>query len=482
MVDEQEAAWEPRAPTWTRRRFLVAGAAGAAVVVAGSAGLRSLASSSSKAVGRFRSRPDLAPPVVDVLHRSSGATPGLILLAPRDAPGQSGPLIVDTAGQPVWFLPRPGKVVADLRVQEYQGLPVLTWWEGEEGDDGDGEFVVVDQSYTEVAKVRAGNGHRTRPHEMVIFGTTALISAAATVAGGRVLESVVQEIDMHTGAVRFEWRSHDHVPVAESFVAPPGNGPHDYFHLTSIDLDGRDLLISARNTHALYKVARPSGAVVWRMGGRRSDFAMAPDAGFARQHDAGIPAEGEISVFDNREPAEGSRSRGLILSVDAGRRTVSVARQLVHPRGLWAGVGGNLQALDAGRVFTGWGSQPFITEFGPNGEVLFDARLAAGWSYRAQLSTWEAAPFDTPTVTVEIEDGARATIYASWNGATAVSQWQVLAGAGPDSLAPALTAPRTGFETAIRLPNVPALVSVTALDVSGRVLSRSQQVPLAPAG
>jgi hypothetical protein len=73
--------------------------------------------------------------------------------------------------------------------------------------------------------------------------------------------------------------------------------------------------------------------------------------------------------------------------------------------------------------------------------------------------------------------------YASWNGATDVASWRVLAGVTSDSLAPVATSPRTGFETAIALP--PSVVHVRAersyaqlqaLDPSGAVIGVSALV------
>lgn len=484
MVDEQQAVWAPKPQGWTRRRFLVAGAVGAAGVVAAGTGyavVRALGSDSAPPAGRFRSRPDLDPPPVEVVARTPAASAGSILLTPSAGAGRPGPLIVDGEGSPVWVNPRPELVSANLRVQSYLELPVLTWWEGREaGGTSDGEWVVVDQTYTEVARVRAGNGHRTALDDLVITPWhTALVIASAPVAGGRVVESVVQEVDVATGDVRFEWRSHDHVPVDDSFAPRPQQGPHDYFHATSVDLDlEANLIVSARNTSAIYRIANPTGEVLWRLGGRRSDFLMAAGAGFAGQHDAGVPAEGQVAMFDNGTGDTARQSRGLVLAVDVPSGSASVRQVYVHPDGRHAATGGNLQLLDSGGVFVGWGSLPTFSEFGPDGRLVFDARFPGGnTSYRAFRSAWVAQPDAPPDVTVEIEGGERATVYASWNGATEVARWGVLAGGG-DTLEPLADAARTGFETAIALDEVPAYVAVAALDAAGEVLATSKRVQL----
>lgn len=482
MVDEQEAAGEPASRGWTRRRFLVAGAAGVLGGGAAYVGVRALGSGPAPSAARFRSRPDLTPPLVEVLTGppEPDSTAGAIFLTPTGGTGQAGPLVVDGRGSPVWVNPRPDVLTASLRVQSYLELPVLTWWEGREENGGsDGEWVVVDQTYTEVARVRAGNGLATAFDDLVITPWhSALLLAGAPVAGGRVRESVVQEVDIRTGAVRFEWHSAQHVGVEESSTAPPASGSHDYFHATSVDLDEEaNLLVSARNTSAVYRIANPTGEILWRLGGTRSDFRMGPGASFAGQHDAGLPAAGQVAMFDNT--GDPVRSRGLILAVDTATMSASVRQQFVHPDGRRAATGGNLQLLDGGGVFLGWGSLPHFSEFGADGRLVFDARFPGGdTSYRAFRLPWVAQPDAPPDLTVEIEDGERATVYASWNGATEVAEWRVLSGRG-DTLEPVMSSPRTGFETAIRLSDVPPFVAVSAVDAAGDVLATSKRVQLA---
>ncbi|HVL26697.1 MAG TPA: arylsulfotransferase family protein, partial [Acidimicrobiales bacterium] len=343
---------------------------------------------------------------------------------------------------------------------------------------GDGEWVVVDQTYTEVARVRAGNGYATALDDMTITPWhTALVLASGPAAGGQVRESVVQEVDIRSEQVLFEWHSHEHVGVDESVAPRPATGPYDYFHATSVDLDEEaNLLVSARNTSAIYRIANPGGEVLWRLGGRRSDFRMGPGATFAGQHDAGLPAEGQVAMFDNGPP--GRPSRGLVLAVDTPSMAATVHQELAHPHGRHAASGGNLQLLDGDRVFIGWGSLPSFSEFAGDGRLLYDARFAGGnTSYRAFRAPWVAQPLDSPAVTVEVEDSRRATVYASWNGATEVAEWRVLAGGG-DALEPAASSPRRGFETAIPLDTVPALVAVAAVNSAGEVLATSRRARL----
>jgi hypothetical protein len=64
-------------------------------------------------------------------------------------------------------------------------------------------------------------------------------------------------------------------------------------------------------------------------------------------------------------------------------------------------------------------------------------------------------------------------VYASWNGATNVARWQLLAGASRNSLSPVTTTPRRGFETAIKASTRERYLAVRAVDGAGRVLATS---------
>ena len=278
----------------------------------------------------------------------------------------------------------------------------------------------------------------------------------------------------------FEWRGLDHVGVAESYRAP--GGVVDYLHVNSIQplADGH-LLISARNTWALYKVHRRTGAVIWRLGGKRSDFAVPPEARFSWQHDARNPLPGILTVFDNGSDGptrSAAQSRALKLALDQRNRTVRLARSYEHPDPLLASSMGSVEILSNGHVVVGWGAEPFISEFTPDG----------GSDRRPQARARPAfLPWFSPAVarstgfgprgrgTPQAAHGAR-TLYTSWNGSTETAYWQVLMGRRVSALAPVGTAPRTGFETAIALGTADGHVAVVALDRFGGRLAQSKTI------
>jgi hypothetical protein len=430
---------------------------------------------------RLLSRPDLSPPTLAVSTRREGTAPGLVFLAPKRKSGQSGAAILDANGDYVWFRPTPtGSVVDDFRVQRYRGKPVLTWWEGKTNDRGygQGSWVIADRSYREIARIRAGRGLYGDLHELELTDEgTALIPiyhavkqdlspVGAFYSDGEAVDNIIQEVDVATGRVLWEWHSLDRVSITESYAGPPQKTrfAYDYFHINSIDVDSDgDLLVSARNTWAIYKISRKTGDVLWRLGGYRSDFALGKGVRFAWQHDARRQPDGTITLFDNQSsPKVGDHSRVLRLAVDEKARKVTAAKVFTHPDGLSAFAEGNAQALPGGQTMVGWGMGRRVSELGPDGELLFDVKLPKDVdTYRAFRFAWDGEPPGRPDVAAT-RGGEKVTVSASWNGATAVTRWQVLAGASPDALQPAGEGARDGFETTIEAVSVEPYVAVRA--------------------
>ena len=167
--------------------------------------------------------------------------------------------------------------------------------------------------------MHAGNGLNADAHEFLISPEdTALItiynvlphdlSSVGGSSSGQLIEGVVQEIDVASGNVIFEWHSLDHVGIAESYLPSPtsSGAPWDYFHLNavSIDDDG-NLLLSARHTSTVYKIDRRTGTVIWRLGGKRSDFNLGPGVRFWYQHNP-VVAGKNIPNFRQRVERDAS--------------------------------------------------------------------------------------------------------------------------------------------------------------------------------
>jgi hypothetical protein len=423
--------------------------------------------------------------------------PGYVFVGAKVADGQTGAMIIDNRGEMIWFSPLDLDVSAhnDVRAQQYQGETVLTMWEGvARQGTGFGHLVLLNQQYEEVARVQVANGFPgIDQHECKLtdHGTALAIiynpvrwdlSAAGGSADGTVLDGVVQEIDIATGRMIFEWHSLDHIAPEEGYGEPTEDEPWDYVHVNSADVDEENnFLLSGRHTHACYRIERATGRVLWRLNGKRSDFEMGEGASFKYQHDIHVHANGEFTLFDNadsdQDASDVAWSRGLVLNLDEEAQTATLAREYVHPTEVLSVSQGNMQMLPNGNAFVGWGSAPVFSEFDAEGNLLFNGRFPQGTnSYRAYRCEWEGRPSTLPDIAVEPGLGDNVTIHASWNGATEVRSWSVLTGPNADALEPVSSSQRTGFETTIRAEVPGSFVAVAALDDDGEELGRSAAV------
>jgi hypothetical protein len=493
----------------TRRRLVEIGAGLAAAALTGDAfagreSTRREARVSDSTSPAFLTEPTWNPPAITVGTPASGTAPGLVFVAPTGhnamfvtqatTPGQFGPMILDNSGEPVWFLPLATEVAQNFRAQTYRGRPVLTWYEGPTGSTYGGSCVIYDGSYRELKRVHGGNGYSCDLHEFLITerGTallsiynevTANLTSIGGPATGQVTEGIVQELDIETGKVLFEWHSLDHVALAESYrTTPDSSGNVDYFHLNSIGIDEDDnLLISARHTSTIYKLDRKKGDVIWRLGGTKSDFELGPGAAFNFQHDARTHEDGTLTLFDNGATGTGTldvepMSRPLRLRLDLHAMSASLVQTYETTTSRLATALGNVQQQPHGGVFVGWGAAGAFSEFAPAGAVIFDATFPAGVeSYRAFRLPWVGTPATAPAVSAVNAGNGQMTVYASWNGATEVAHWQLNAGPGAHRLTGVTRAARAGFETAIIAPAAP-YVSVTALDADREALGTSATV------
>ena len=443
----------------------------------------------------FYTLPGAQPPVLTVTVPDRDPAAGDILTTNGPGPGQYGPLIYTPSGRLVWFERLPGGETAEnLSEQEYEGRRVLTWWRGRvlSLGFGQGEDIVMDSAYRTIARIAGGNGLKADLHDVqLIPHGVAYITAynpircdLSSVKGSRngaIVDTAIQMVDMRTGLVRWEWHSLDHVAAAESEVeAPSDTTPWDYFHLNSIDPEpGGDLLISARSTWAGYQLQRGTGAILWRLGGNRSSFRMGPGTTMAWQHDGRMLANGQLTFFDDgSNPPIHSQSRALRITLDQRARTASLDFAYTHPGPpVLASSQGNAQTLAGGNTLVGYGGVPQISEFAPGGALLFDAHQPLDMSfYRAFRFPWSATPGAPPAVLASLNDtGEETIVHASWNGATGVSSWRILAGK-PGSLTAQATIPSAGFESSATLPTKQASVQVQALDSAGRVLGTSPAV------
>jgi hypothetical protein len=359
-----------------------------------------------------------APPPVTVLTQGQHGPHGDIFITPTGDTStySNGPEIINNQGQVVWFHAIPqGLTASDFRVQRYQGRPVLTWWQGTGlGTLSSGTDYIYNDHYQQIATVNAGNGYSADGHEFLITPwNTALILAYTTATanltsiGGpadqAVIDGVVQEIDIKTGRVLFQWNSADHVPYSASEQPLPSSPstPWDWFHINAVHLDSHgNLLIDARDTWATYDVNRFTGNVNWVLGGKDSTFTEQAAPGqtldsageiFAWQHDPEALSDNLYTFFDDESSGTPllPYSRAVYVKLNFRTKVATLIQSDNQPEGQAAAAEGNAQTTRGGDLFVGWGVLPFISEFSPGGQLLWNAEFPTGVNtYRAYLLPW----------------------------------------------------------------------------------------------
>jgi Arylsulfotransferase (ASST) len=442
----------------------------------------------------FNTLPGIEAPIMSVTVPDHDPAAGDILTTNGPGPGQYGPLIYTPQGRLVWFDKLSGgEAAADLNEQTYEGRRALTWWKGRvlSLGFGEGEDIVMNSHYQTVARIPGANGLKADLHDFQIAPhDVAYITAFNPIrcdlktveggSGGSIVDTAIQQIDMKTGLVRWEWHSLDHIGASESEVETPADAlPWDYFHLNSIDPEPNgDILISARSTWAGYQLQGGTGRVLWRLGGNSSSFKMGPGTTMAWQHDGRVLPDGEVTFFDDgSNPPIHSQSRALRIKLDLKTREARLTSVYTHANApLLAASQGNAQTLANGDTLVGYGGVPAISEYAKDGSLLLDAHQPLDMSfYRAYRFPWSGRPLSPPAVLASSNNtGEETIVHASWNGATKVAFWRVLAGKQTGSLTAQATIAASDFESATTLPEQYARVAVQALDSAGHVLGASK--------
>jgi len=480
----------------------------------------------SPQVWSFKSEPDLHPMKVEILTNKKGTSPGYIFVAPytlsEDAMyGQTGSLIMDNCGNPIWFRPlsSPNLMNIDFRVQTLWGKQVLTFWQGTvatpttytnlpAGSSEPGScFYILDKHYNVIRTVKARNGFISDVHEFLITPrNTALFLSTKTIpmdltpyggpSNGFVQDFAIQEIDLESNRLLFFWDALDHIPLTDSFepasTATQTNNVWDVYHLNSIGLtdNKEDILLSGRNTWTIYRINKPTGDIVWRLGGKQNDFQIEPDALFSWQHDARFLSDNVISLFDDNccgsqsNVSSAPPARGLLIKLDLCCMRATKKRTYFHDPNLQVSSQGNLQSLKNGNKFIGWGQEPYYTEYlnpgnnvdDPALNLIYDAKMPGNnFSYRAYRHKWIGKPCYPPSIAVRTCK-SHVLVYASWNGSTETAAWRVYAGSCPTDLKEVKTVSKDGFETKISVRSCGPYFKAKALNAKGKVIGESDIV------
>ncbi|PNS14555.1 Isotrichodermin C-15 hydroxylase [Sphaceloma murrayae] len=472
----------------------------------------------------YVSRPDIRAPLWKVTkHVPDLIAPGYWFVSPYDKwksapirreymPYQVGPHIYDGDGNLIWSGAHVNhnRVIHEFRPYD-DGVKIGTTYilrpTYEQRNIGErAMYVVMDDRFRTTATIVANtsnlfelNGHELK---MIDKGRKALTLSSTPKAlvreGGltvHYLNDCVVEWAMPSGDRLFEWCALDHgVEPEETFEKrrmTSEESPWDFMHTNSVDkFDNGDYLISARFTNTLYRISGTDKSIVWRLGGKTSDFVM--DFSFSSQHHATVISSNEstvvLTVLDNasgevwrnRDTAETSSALMVALYTSERPMRAKLLYRWKRPDGGLTRKRGNVNILPNGNVWIGWSEQSYLSEHTMDGRLLLEAKWTSTRfsTYRAFKGAFIGRPTEAPALKAfqyDTGDDSLIMIYVSWNGDTEVSSWQFLGySVDSDTVVAIDTVPRTGFETSLSASGIWDRVYAVGLDTSGHELGRSK--------
>ncbi|KAJ5362169.1 hypothetical protein N7541_003013 [Penicillium brevicompactum] len=302
------------------------------------------------------------------------------------------------------------------------------------------------------------------------------------------------ELDINTAEIIQWWDSHNRIPLPEGVHYTPSSPVEgfpgwDYVHINSVDKNAAgDYLISARFTNTIYLISGIDGNIMWRLGGKYTDFQQ--DFVFSKQHDAKfVESNGThhiISFLNNASDEEFNEenvSSSLFVELDTSVTpfTARAIRRYNRPDRELSRLRGNTQLLPDDHVFTCWSKGGYISEHTAEGEVVMEANFTSPRysSYRAYKFEFTGRPSTPPDMVASVfgtdETNMVTTFWVSWNGATDVAEWHFYAQAS-DFHAPVFIGkvPRVDFETMFIGAGYLDWVTAKAVDANGTVLGTSE--------
>ncbi|KAI1630575.1 Arylsulfotransferase-domain-containing protein [Biscogniauxia mediterranea] len=487
---------------------------------------------------QYKSRSDLAPPTLNItIPATKDVEKGYLFVAPfagypdtpteQHGPRQAGPYIFRDNGDLIWD----GYGIysiwsTNFQAGRWKGEDILFSFEGDHNagyGHGHGHITFLDQHYETIRELRAGNHKLVDKHEFhIVNEETGLIQIYQPVvrdltAWGAspeqqwIVNAIIQELDITTGELLFEWSSLDWITPDEAILpinpGQAGSGYNssdawDYFHINSVDKDtDGHYLISARDACSVHKINGTDGSIIWKLNGKDSSFKVPKNTEFCFQHHARFVSQYDdveiISLYDNSahgtEHSGGSEvhtaptSSGKIIKLNTTSWEAELVQGFFPPDDLLSKSQGSTQLLPNGNVLVNWGSEGALTEYLPNGTPIFHAYVESGdlalgvENYRAFRYNWTGLPNEEPAI-VALEGDDSTAIYVSWNGDTETKAWRFYAVTDKLGSKEFLgEAKRTSFETSLVIPNghVPT-VSAEAIGAKGQVLRVTRSVVIEP--
>ncbi|KAL9616218.1 MAG: hypothetical protein Q9160_008891 [Pyrenula sp. 1 TL-2023] len=377
-----------------------------------------------------------------------------------------------------------GDSADNVRVQALHGKNYLTFFTGTSiGGHGNGSCIFLDENYNLVYNITTdGLTSPADVHEcQVTSDNTVLVTSYIYLYGydltpvggptnGTLVDGAFQEIVPETGKAVFTWLARDHFPLNQTYAPYSANSTgsgagggfggsgsvsagFDWFHINSVEkvlpTSQGNYLVNGRLLRLVAHINGTTGSPIWQLGGKFNSFTDQSNGqatNFAWQHHARFRNANlsQITLFDNHQLSTNANctsncSRGMAIDIDSTAYTAKLNQEFYHPQGALSGSMGSIEPLSNGNHFVGWGANPTFTEHSPdglNGTTVLDVQFkpwradvgSAGSSYRVFKLDWAGFPLQPPSVAVEGNGTASATVYVSWNGATEARRWALVSG------------------------------------------------------
>jgi hypothetical protein len=209
------------------------------------------------------------------------------------------------------------------------------------------------------------------------------LTAEGGVASARVTGTAIQHVS-GAGEILFHWSPFEHFLITDVDSLERVGSSVNWTHGNSLDFDADgNLLVSFRNLNEVTKIDRGTGAVLWRLGGRRNQFTFVDDANaFAGQHSVRAYGPGRVMVLDNI--GDELESRAERWAIDAASKTARLLQSYGSVPRVRTLIGGSVQSLPRDRMLVSFGTEGRVEEYDAGGNVVWRIESAPGYVFRAQ--------------------------------------------------------------------------------------------------
>jgi hypothetical protein len=315
--------------------------------------------------GSFRTAP-LPPGLAGLSFEAAGApTHPLVILDVQQTAGFGGLVVVDAAGEIVWYLEVPGGVLGSRR-RENGNFALISRATG-----------VLEVSVDGTVVGSLPNDPSRRAHHDLVEHQGALLVLATdrrpwndTMLAG---EAVWRWTGPGATATRI-WSSWDHLTPAVDWSRL--SYPDDWLHANSLSVGPRgNLVISLHFLDQVVSFDHSRDVLEWRFGGLNATVPAPEGEIFTGQHTASEPEPNRVLMFDNgRDRTQERFSRAVAFELEPAGRRSSKAWEFRASPDNWARALSLARALPAGNTFVhfGGGTGPIVTyEVRPDGSVAW---------------------------------------------------------------------------------------------------------------